>query len=53
MFMRLRNPQAPSPVPAALLAAEESLAYFIRRPDNKPPRELTPLEQMYGYYMPE
>ncbi|MFC6499177.1 hypothetical protein ACFP8Z_16670 [Gemmobacter lanyuensis] len=49
MFMRFKKPaRAAAPVPVALPA--DALAYYAREASSGPLRELSALDQMYGYW---
>ena len=52
MFMRFKKPaRAAAPVPVALPA--DALAYYAREASSGPLRELSALDQMYGYWQAE
>ncbi|MDZ7906842.1 MAG: hypothetical protein U5N10_00390 [Gemmobacter sp.] len=57
MFMRFSRPKAPpAAAPQALspeLLAEDALAYYVPDTSVKTLRELSAIEQMYGYYTEE
>lgn len=61
MFMRFSRPKAPpaaapQALPPELLAellAEDALAYYVPDTSVKTLRELSAIEQMYGYYTEE
>ena len=49
MFMRFKKPaRAATPAPVALPA--DALAYYAREAHTGPLRELSALDQMYGYW---
>lgn len=49
MFMRFLKPKAPAPQPV-LPAREDTLAYFTPEQPRHAPRDLSVLDQMFGYY---